>query len=89
MADYATLLRNLVVLTCRSIDRLFLQAYVPKLQSVGQVCLFLNGHRGYPIPSSAAFGEIGEAYVRDIHRWARANGIAVRYAYPAGAGAGD
>ncbi len=79
MADYATLLRNLVVLTCRSIDRLFLQAYVPKLQSVGQVCLFLNGQRGYPIPSSAAFGEIGEAYVRAIHRWARANGVAVRY----------
>lgn len=60
MADYATLLRDHVVLTCRSIDRLFLQAYVPKLQSVGQVCLFLNGQRGYPIPSSAAFGEIGE-----------------------------
>lgn len=79
MADYATLLRDHVVLTCRSIDRLFLQAYVPKLQSVGQVCLFLNGQRGYPIPSSAAFGEIGEAYVRDIHRWARANRVAVRY----------
>jgi hypothetical protein len=41
MADYATLLRDRVTLTCRSIDRIFLQAYVPKLQSVGQVCLFL------------------------------------------------
>ena len=38
MADYATLLRDHITLTCRSIDRLFLQAYVPKLQSVGQVC---------------------------------------------------
>jgi hypothetical protein len=53
MADYATLLRDRVTLTCRSIDRIFLQAYVPKLQSVGQVCLFLNGQRGYAIPSSA------------------------------------
>jgi len=46
MADYATLLRDQVTLTCRSIDRLFFQAYVPKLQTVGQVCLFLNRQRG-------------------------------------------
>lgn len=38
MADYAALLRNHVTLTCRSVDRIFLQAYVPKLQSVGWVC---------------------------------------------------
>jgi hypothetical protein len=38
MADYATLLRDHVTLTCRSIDRIFLQAYVPKLQTVG-LCL--------------------------------------------------
>jgi transposase len=31
MADYATLLRDHVTLTCRSVDRIFLQAYVPKL----------------------------------------------------------
>jgi hypothetical protein len=34
MTDYATLLRDHVTLTCRSIDRIFLQAYVPKLQTV-------------------------------------------------------
>jgi len=60
MTDYATLLRDHITLTCRSIDRLFLQAYVPKLQSVGQVCLFLN-RRGFKIPSSTAFGQIGDA----------------------------
>jgi len=38
MADYATLLRDHVTLKCRCIDRMFFQAYVPKLQSVGQVC---------------------------------------------------
>ncbi len=73
MADYATLLRDHIALTCRSIDGLFLQAYVPKLQSVGQVCQFLN-RRGFNIPSSAAFGQIGEAYVAAIHRWAEADG---------------
>ena len=78
MADYAALLRDHITLTCRSIDRLFLQAYVPQLQSVGQVCTFLN-RRGFNIPSSAAFGQIGEAYVAAIHRWAEANGVPIRY----------
>jgi hypothetical protein len=42
MADYATLLREHVTIQYRSMDRIFLQAYVPKLQSVGQVCTFLR-----------------------------------------------
>ena len=58
MADYATLLRDLVTLTCRSVDRIFLQAYVPKLQSMGEVCQFLHWQKGFGIPSSAAFGTI-------------------------------
>lgn len=60
MTDYATLLRDHVRLTCRSIDRIFLQAYVPKLQSVGPVCRFLRWQRRFVIPSGAAFGKIGE-----------------------------
>ena len=35
MTDYATLLRDPVTLKVRSIDRIFLQAYVPNLQTVG------------------------------------------------------
>jgi hypothetical protein len=77
MADYATLLRDHVTLTCRSVDRIFLQAYVPKLQTVGWVCQFLRWQRGYEIPSSAAFGRIGEAYVREIYRFAKAHGVPV------------
>ena len=75
MADYATLLRDHVTLKVRSIDRIFLQAYVPKLQSVGQVCTFLRWQRGFRIPSSAAFGKIGEQYVRDIQCFAESRGI--------------
>jgi hypothetical protein len=79
MADYSTLLRDHVTLTCRSIDRIFLQAYVPKLQTVGWVCQCLRWQRGYGIPSSAAFGKIGAAYVAEVHRFAKAHGIPVRY----------
>ena len=77
MADYATLLRDHVTLKVRSIDRIFLQAYVPKLQSVGQVCRFLRWQKGYPIPSSAAFGKIGEAYVTAVEAFAKRNGTPI------------
>src|SRR2546428_8699290 len=75
MADYATLLRDHVTLKVRSIDRIFLQAYVPRLQSVGQVCTFLRWERGFRIPSSAAFGKIGEEYVDEIGRFAERSRI--------------
>ena len=77
MADYGTLLRDHTTLTCRSVDRFFLQCYVPKLQSVGLVCRFLRWQRRFPIPSSAAFGKIGDAYVREVHRYAAVEGIPV------------
>jgi len=77
MPDYFTLLRDRVTLKCRSIDRIFLQAYVPKLQTVGQVCTFLRWQRRFPIPSSAAFGKIGDAYVEAIYAYAKAHNIPV------------
>jgi hypothetical protein len=76
MSDYATL-RDHVRLTCRSIDRIFLQAYVPRLQTVVEVCQYLRWQRGFPIPSSAAFGKIGAAYVDEVHRWAGRNEVPV------------
>ena len=53
MTDYASLLRDRTALTCRCIDRIFIQGFVPKLQSVGQVCIYLHDVKGFPIPSSA------------------------------------
>ena len=54
-----------------------MQAYVPKLQAVGQVCTFLRWQRGFRIPSSAAFGKIGEGYMEAVHRYAEEHGIPV------------
>ena len=79
MSNYGLLLRDHVTLRCRSIDRIFLQAYVPRLQAVGEVCTFLRWQRKFPIPSSAAFGKIGEEYVKAVHRFAEAKGIPVVY----------
>jgi len=77
MADYGTLLREHVTLKCRCIDRIFLQGYVPGLQTVGRVCTFLRWQRRFPIPSSAALGKIGDAYVKAIHEFAREHDIPV------------
>lgn len=77
MADYATLLRDHTTLKVRSIDRIFLQAYVPKLQTVGQLCIFLRWHRNVHIPSSAAFGQIGDRFIKEIERFSREQGIPI------------
>ena len=42
MANYGTLLRDHTTLKCRSLDRILLQGYVPKFQSVGRVGAFLR-----------------------------------------------
>jgi hypothetical protein len=77
MIDYGTLLRDHVTLRCRSIDRIFLQAYVPRLQAVGEVCSFLRWQGKFPIPSSAAFGRIGEEYLKALYRFAETRAIPI------------
>jgi hypothetical protein len=76
MATIASLLRERVTLRVNSVDRIFLAGYVPKLQSEGMVVRFLLD-RGFPIPSPAALGKIGAAYVRAIERFARKNRVPV------------
>jgi hypothetical protein len=53
-----------------SIDRLYLNLYVPELQRVGQVVGFLTRHRGFDIPSTALVAPMSEAFVKAIKRYA-------------------
>jgi hypothetical protein len=76
MATIASLLRDHVTLQVRSVDRLFLQGYVPKLMTQGQVIRFLLD-QGNPIPSPALLGKIGRAYVAEIERFAHEGDIPV------------
>jgi len=76
VATIRSLLRDRVTLQVRSVDRLFLQAYVPKLMSEGLLIRFLLD-RGFPIPSPALLGKIGAGYVRAIERFASRNEIPV------------
>src|SRR5919205_2776256 len=57
------------------LDRIYLNAYVPKLQSSAQVVAFLSDHLGYPFPSSALFSQIGQRFRRAVASFAEANDI--------------
>ncbi|GAC1354658.1 MAG: hypothetical protein NVSMB4_16070 [Acidimicrobiales bacterium] len=74
MATVSSLLRDHVTLQVRSVDRVFMHAYVPGLMTKYQVIRFLL-HRGYFIPSPVALGKIGKAFVKDIERFVVANDL--------------
>ena len=46
-----TIIRDRVTLTIDCIDRLYLNGYVPRLQTSGQLYWFLREHLGNPVPS--------------------------------------
>lgn len=64
-----------VALDIQCLDRIYLNAYVPKLQSSAQVVAFLSDHLGYPFPSPALFNQIGQRFRRAMASFAQANDI--------------
>jgi hypothetical protein len=70
------LLDGHVLLDIECLDRVYLNAYVPILQSSGQVVAFMTQHLGMPIPSPALMEKIGTRFRRAVESFASANGIA-------------
>ena len=70
MATISSLLRDHVTLRVRSVDRIFLAGYVPRLQCDGQLVRFLLDRVGGNIPSPAILGRIGRGYVEAVDRFA-------------------
>src|SRR5450755_546116 len=66
-----------VTLDISCLDRVYLNGYVPKLQTPGGVICFFHDHRGKPIVSPALFEPIGEKFRADIKDWAQASGVPV------------
>ena len=77
MATISSLLADHVSLRARSVDRIFLAGYVPRLQCDGQLVRFLNERAGGTIPSPAILGQIGRGYAEQINTFAKANDIPV------------
>ena len=65
----ADILKDHLTLEVEAIDRLYLNAYVPHLQSEGGVVGFFRRHRGAPIASSALMAPISTVFVKSIERF--------------------
>jgi hypothetical protein len=68
-------LRTHVTLENESIDRMYLNAYVPGLQSVGGVVWYLRGHRGQRFASTATVAPMSEAFVARIEQFVQDEGL--------------
>jgi hypothetical protein len=67
----AELLREHVTLEVESIDRMYLNVYIPKLQRESGASWFLKQQRQYPVASSAAMAPISRAFVEAIEAYAQ------------------
>lgn len=70
MPNVHELIRDHVTLSIRCLDRLYLHAYMPKLQTSGGLCYFLRDHLGHPIPSPALFAPMLDGFVGAIKTYA-------------------
>ena len=71
------LLDGHVVLDVQCLDRIYLNGYVPKLQTSGQVWWFMTKHLGRRIASPAVMEKIGTAFRAAVGAFADANRIPV------------
>ncbi len=63
------------VLDLSCLDRLYLSAFVQRLQTPGGVVYFLHQRRGMPIASPAVFDQIGSRFRDGMRRFAETNHI--------------
>ena len=75
--NIADIIRHHVSLEVRCIDRLYLHAYMPKLQTSGGLCYFLRDHLGHPIPSPALFKPMHDRFVTAVEQFVTRHAIPV------------
>jgi hypothetical protein len=73
----AEILRQHVTLEVESIDRMYLNVYIPKLQRESGASWFLKEQRKYPVASSAAMAPISRAFVEAIESYAKTHQVPV------------
>ncbi len=69
-SSVADILKDHVTLEVESIDRMYLNLYVPQLQRDLGVVGFIKYHLGQPVPSTVVVAETSKQFVRDIRRFA-------------------
>ncbi len=71
----AEILRQPVVLELEAIDRMYLNVYVPLLQTVEGVLGFLKKHRGHKVASTRLVEPITRQFIAAIEQFARAHHV--------------
>src|SRR5258705_9192045 len=67
----AEILSHHVKLSVEAIDRMYLNVYVPRLQTEQGVVQFFRGHRGQPLPSAALMSPISRGFVAKLESFVR------------------
>jgi hypothetical protein len=73
--NVAEILQNHVTFEVEAIDRMYLNAYVPSLQTGGGVVYFLKTQLGVRVPSTAMVAPMSERFVEAIKRFVEGEGI--------------
>ncbi len=82
MCTINELLRQHVTLEVQSLDRIYLNGYVPSLQMSWGLVIFLTQHRGHTIPSPALLQQMGESFVRSVRSFAEEHSVPILYFQP-------
>jgi hypothetical protein len=69
MPNVAEIIREHVTLDVKCVDRLYLNGYIPRLQSEGGVVAFLRQAGGRAVPSPAIFGAITDSFKARLRAW--------------------
>ncbi len=77
MSTIAELLDKHVTLTVDCFDRIYLNGYLPKLQTSGSLVTFLTEHRGNPIPSPALLNKISQQFKANLDLFAVSEGLSL------------
>jgi DNA-binding HxlR family transcriptional regulator len=73
----AKILAHHVKLAVEGIDRMYLNVYVPRLQTEQGIVWFFREHRGQPLPSAALMSPISRGFVAALEAFAAKQGISL------------
>jgi hypothetical protein len=77
MPNVHEIIRDHVSLSTGCVDRLYVNGYVPTLQTPGQLVHFMRSHLGQPIASPAVLRPLHDRLVQGIEAFARHHRIPV------------
>ena len=66
MPNVHEIIRDHVSLSISCLDRLYVNGYIPKLQTPGQLHYFMHDHLGKPIPSPVVLQPIHDRFVAEV-----------------------